>query len=150
MYNNGINQARVKDAEKRETMDLHEVFLAYLSPEMVTENNRYHSRWFPVVTFDGKVTLPGGPIGPGETPEAALRRASAAQGWEIPSAARLTLHHTAVVDGRVVGWYQTSQPPVYLIEYAEKGRVRPEGWENLPLFLARAAAQGHECLGGLP
>jgi len=75
----------------------------------------------------GRVRLPGGEVEPGETGAEAARRGAHAGGWHIPSYARLTLCHAAVVDGEREEWYEVAEEGdrCHQLTGYDSGRVSP-------------------------
>lgn len=70
----------------------------------------------------GGIGFAGGKVDPGETPEGALFRECAEEGWQLPTDAKLTEIHTQQVEGKPVTWYHVSGAPKPLTEWKERSR----------------------------
>lgn len=71
------------------------------------------------------IGLPGGKIDPGETPEGALRRECAEEGWLIPTEASLRKIHEDLVEGKLIAWYACDHYVSKRDTYKEQGRITP-------------------------
>lgn len=73
----------------------------------------------------GRIGLPGGKVDAGETAVQAAIREAAEEGWfvAIPEGAQPA--HTALVEGKLVAWFQVTEEAVMLASYKEAGRITP-------------------------
>jgi len=89
----------------------------------------------------GRVGLPGGKCEPGENPFHTARREAAEEGLHVHGAGQLI--HTAIVDGRLVRWYEFDGATP-LCQYKEQRRgIKPV---LLPTITVAQSGYGNDFL----
>jgi len=73
----------------------------------------------------GRIGLPGGKVDAGETAVQAAVRESAEEGWLVSLPEDADPAHVALVEGRLVAWFVSSEEAKMLASYKEVGRITP-------------------------